>query len=55
MKYKVLLYDINNTPEIGNFSFYTKSQAESCCQLWVAENANYRAYLWDGNTWRKYQ
>ena len=54
MRYKVIFYDNNNTPENASFSFYTKSQAEAACSDWITRAGTYRAWLWDGSQWIKY-
>jgi len=62
MKYKVLILGDTNITNgfIGApLSFYTKSQAESCCQRWIEQGAavtnGYRAFLWDGLSWSLYE
>ena len=55
MKYKVVLYDVNNAPEGAAFTFYTNYQAIACCEAWVQISAAYIAHLWDGTTWTRYQ
>ena len=58
MKFKVILWsnpagtegDIPN----ASFEFYTKSQAEQACQLWVELSTSYYGWLWDGAQWNVY-
>jgi len=55
MKYKVILYNTSSAQDVdlsANFSFYTKSQAQSCCELWVELFTDRYALMWDGSTWR---
>lgn len=57
MKYKVILYNSGSSSDVdvsANFSFYTKSQAESCSELWVESGTTRYAYMWDGLIWRYY-
>jgi len=57
MKYKAVL-SINssgggNPDGVASHSFFTKAQAEQCCQAW-AESADRFAHLWDGSQWTFY-
>ena len=58
MKYKVVLWNIGGSSAVdsaGNFTFYTLNSAVDFCAQWVQIAAEYKAYLWDGNTWRTYE
>ena len=62
MKYKVLILGDTNLSNghIGApFMFYTRSQAELCCNEWIQQSGavtnGYRAFLWDGSRWTLYE
>jgi hypothetical protein len=55
MDYKVILFNVNAADETdtsGNFEFYTHNEAEAVCIAWVALANTFKAYLWNGETWR---
>lgn len=56
MKYKVILIKNNAGSENdyqGSFTFYTLSQAQSCCEAWT-EASDTGAWLWNGQSWTYY-
>lgn len=58
MKFKVILFnegDAQVVDEMANFTFYTSSQAQLCCQRWVERETANKAYYWNGDTWYRYE
>lgn len=58
MKYKVVLWNTGASSSVdhsGNFTFYTFNSAHEACTQWVAIGVEYKADLWDGSTWRRYE
>jgi hypothetical protein len=58
MKFKLLLLENNsgggNPDVMSSLTFYVKSQAIACANMWKEIGGTKYAYLWDGQNWTLY-